>query len=62
MPAAITDAQILRLREQLFRGPADAAQLRGLVACHDALGRSHRRRAAREECAGILKTLRRHRP
>lgn len=54
----ITDAQIHELREILFEGPADVRQLHGLVACHDALGRSHRRRKARELCATILATLR----
>ena len=54
----ITDAQIHELRKMLFDGPADARQLHGLVACHDALGRSHRRRKARELCATILATLR----
>lgn len=54
----ITDAQIHELRKMLFEGPADARQLHGLVACHDALGRSHRHRKARELCAKILATLR----
>ena len=54
----ITDTQIYELREMLFEGPADARQLHGLVACHAALGRSHRRRKARELYATILATLR----
>jgi hypothetical protein len=54
----ITDAQIYELRKMLFEGPADARQLHGLVACHDALGRSHRRCNARELCAKILTTMR----
>ena len=57
-PAAITDAQIRDLREALFNGPADARQLHGLVDCHDALGRSHRRGGARERCAKLLVLLR----
>lgn len=54
----ITDARIRELRETLFEGPTDARQLHGLVACHDALGRSHRRRKARELCAKILVAMR----
>jgi hypothetical protein len=57
----ITDAEICRLRDLLFRGPADSVQLRGLVACHDALGRSHRRLSAREHCAQLLQTIQRRR-
>jgi hypothetical protein len=52
--SAITDADIGRLRALLFQRRADAVQLRGLVACHDALGRSHRRSAARAYCARLL--------
>jgi hypothetical protein len=55
----ITDAQINDLREELFEGQADARQLHGLVACHDALGRSHRRGRARACCAEILNAMRR---
>lgn len=50
----ITDAQIRTLGQSLFEGPADARQLHGLVACHDALGRSHRRDAARTHCASLI--------
>ena len=53
----ITDAGIHELREALFEGPADTRQLHGLVACHDGLGRSHRRRKARELCAKIFATI-----
>ena len=56
--ASITDTDIRRLRELLFqRRPADAVSLHGLVACHDALGRSHRRSSARARCAQLLQTL-----
>ena len=51
---SITDAQIRGLRKGLFAGPADDRQLRGLVACHDALGRSHRRSKARAYCADLI--------
>ena len=57
--ALITDAQIRDLREALFNGPADAQQLRGLVDCHDALGRSHLRGGARKRCAELLTAMRR---
>jgi len=57
--SAITDAEIGQLRELLFQRRADAVQLRGLVACHDALGRSHRRSAARAYCSRLLKTYER---
>ena len=50
----ITDGQIRELQASLFAGPADAPQLHGLVDCHDALGRSHRAKAARARCAEIL--------
>lgn len=53
----ITDAEILKLRDRLFQRQADAVQLRGLVACHDALGRSHRRARARAYCARLFKNL-----
>lgn len=52
--ARITDKQIYALQRALFQGPADARQLSGLVDCHDALGRSHRRDAARARCADLL--------
>jgi hypothetical protein len=55
----ITDGEIDQLRELLFRRRADAVQLRGLVACHDALGRSHRRQAARSYCSRLFKTSQR---
>lgn len=55
----ITDAQIRALQEELFEGPADARQLHGLVACHAALGRSHRRLGARVWCAENFATIRR---
>jgi len=51
---SITDAQIRELRDGLFAGPADARQLHGLVACHDALGWSHRRTKARAHCADLI--------
>lgn len=51
---SITDVQIRALREDLFAGPADARQLHGLVACWDALGRSHRRGKARAHCAALI--------
>ena len=54
----ITDAEIRELRELLFEGPTDSRQLHGLVDTHDAIGRSHRRRAARERCAVVLAALR----
>ena len=54
----ITDAQIRDLRERLFAGPADARASLGLVACHDALGRSHRRSKARAQCAELLVAMR----
>jgi hypothetical protein len=53
----ITDAQIRQLQQELFDGPADARQLHGLVACHDAIGYSHRRKAARETCAALMHQL-----
>jgi len=53
----VTDAQIRALQRTLFQGPADARQLSGLVDCHAALGRSHRREAARARCADLLATL-----
>ncbi len=49
----ITDEQIRDLQAALFAGAADERQLSGLVACHDALGRSHRRPAARAHCAKL---------
>ena len=52
--ATITDAQIRELRAALFAGPADTRATHGLVACHDALGRSHRRNKARAHCAELL--------
>jgi hypothetical protein len=54
----ISDSEIRQLRERLFRRPADSVQLRGLVACHDALGRSHRREAARAHCATLYQAFR----
>jgi len=57
--SAITDAEIGELRELLYRRRADDVQLRGLVACHDALGRSHRRQAARAYCARLFSTYKR---
>ena len=50
----ITDAQIRALREDLWDGPADARQLSGVVACLDALGRSHCRSKARAHCAALI--------
>ncbi len=51
----ITDAQICELRDWLFmRKRGDELELEGLVRCHEALGRSHRRAAARARCAEIL--------
>lgn len=50
----VTDRQIQELRSTLFAGPADERQLRGLVACHDALGRSHRRSSARAYCVELI--------
>lgn len=55
----ITDAQIRALRELLLKGLADARQLHGLVDCHDAIGRSHRRSEARARCTELLDALRR---
>ena len=49
--ATVTDAQIRDLKAVLFKGPANA---RGILDCHDALGRSHRRDAARLRCAEII--------
>jgi hypothetical protein len=54
LTADITDTQIRELRQTLFAGPADECQLHGLVACHDALGRSHRRNKACAHCAKLL--------
>jgi len=54
----ITDAEIRELRALLFEGPTDSRQLHGLVDTHDALGRAHRRRGARERCAVVLAALR----
>lgn len=50
----VSDAQIRALRSALLSGPADDRQLEGLVACHDALGRSHRRSRARALCATLI--------
>jgi hypothetical protein len=50
----ITDRAIKGLRKRLFAGPADDRQLSGLVACHDALGRSYRRSKARAHCADLI--------
>ena len=50
----ITDPQIHHLQDLLFQGPADDRQLHGLVSCHDALGRSHRRTRARAQCVILL--------
>ena len=50
----LTDEQIRELQASLFSGPADDRQLSGLVACHDAVGRSYRRSSARARCAEIL--------
>ena len=55
----ITDVQIRDLRKLLLNGPADSRQLHGLVDCHDALGRSHRRSEARARCAELVDALRR---
>lgn len=57
--ATITDAQIRDLSAMLLSGPADARQLHGLVDCHDALGRSHRREAARLRSAELLADVQR---
>lgn len=54
----ITDKQIRALQNRLHAGPADDRQLYGVVACIDARGRSHRRRAARTLCAEIHNALR----
>lgn len=52
----ISDAQIHELQAWLFaRHKFDTLELEGLVAVHDALGRSHRRAKARACCAEILK-------
>lgn len=54
----ITDAQLVALRARLFaRKRGDALELSGLVAVHEALGRSHRRPAARALCAEIIQKL-----
>jgi hypothetical protein len=53
-PCLITDRQIRELRTALLAGPADDRQLSGLVACNDALGRSHRRSRARAHCAALV--------
>jgi hypothetical protein len=51
----ITDEQIRELQTWLFERHAfDELELSGLVAVHDALGRSHRRKKARARCAEIL--------
>ncbi len=52
---AITDAEIKALRQTLLAGPTDDRQLHGLVACHDALGRSHRRNKARSLCVDLIR-------
>jgi hypothetical protein len=53
----ITDKQIRDLQAVLFAGQADEQQLSGLLACHDALGRSHRRSAARAHCAELISKM-----
>jgi hypothetical protein len=50
----VTDRQIRELQAALFAGPADEQQLSGLVACHDALGRSHRRSLSRAHCVELI--------
>lgn len=55
--AAITDRQIRQLRNLLFARRSDSVSLLGLVACNDALGCSHRRRAAREHCEKLLEEI-----
>jgi len=56
--ASITDKEILALRRRLHaRSAGDALELHGLVDCHAALGRSHRRRAARQRCADLINHL-----
>jgi hypothetical protein len=50
----MTDRQIRELRATLFARPADRRQLLGLVACHDALGHSHRRASARARCVDLM--------
>jgi hypothetical protein len=55
--ATVTDKQIRDLQAALFAGPADERQLSGLVACHDALGRSCRRARARAHCVELINRL-----
>ena len=57
--AAITDAQIRDLRQRLFEVGWSPRSVEGLVDCHDALGRSHRRNGARMRCAELLNTMQR---
>lgn len=54
-PATLTDGQLRDLQAWLFaRKRHDALELHGLVAVHDALGRSTRRAAARAHCVAII--------
>jgi len=50
----LTNRQIRELQGRLFSGPVDDRQLFGLVACHDALGWSHRRNKARSYCMKLI--------
>lgn len=54
----ITDAEIRALCTALHAEPATGETLHGLVATHDALGRSHRRAKARAHCAELLTAYR----
>lgn len=54
----IDDRDILSLRRRLLdRARGDSMELHGLVDCHAALGRSHRRGAARRRCADLANQL-----
>lgn len=54
----ITDKRIRELQATLFaRKLGDELELMGLVACHEAIGRGHRRGAARAQCAEIINLL-----
>jgi hypothetical protein len=53
----ITNKEIRELRQALLAGPSTNACLIGLVACHDALGQSHRRSKARTRCADLIKAI-----
>lgn len=57
-PETLTDEMIREERSRLLTGPGTSAALTGAVACNDALGRSHRRAAARKRICDAINARR----